>query len=324
LDTLGIDTHPSVGEEALALSAISSLRANRIYPKFLYVTPRQTALWREVFCRHSPVHGNPEFARIYQEVFARTAVETGPKKVVVVGLGCGTGLKEAQLCAQLKAQGSEPIFAAVDVSRDLVTESVRAVTAIGAEHRRSLVCDLNEVAYLADWLDRTFADLPRVITFFGLVPNLTPSFVTQLFRAVLRPGDVLLVSAHLAPVSENVPLAAAMQKVLPQYDNAETQAWLGAALEAWNISGRVDPPKISIGEVEWIPAFIAWTRWISPEPFEQWGVRFEPGINRGLLIFQSLRYTPELFEEKLEPSGLRAERLALTACLEEGIWAVRR
>ena len=67
-------------EEQLEYEIEASLRANLLDPKLLYVTPRQTELWRQVFLKHSPIHGNPEFARIYREAFRRV-VETTPERV---------------------------------------------------------------------------------------------------------------------------------------------------------------------------------------------------------------------------------------------------
>ncbi len=322
--SLPLDFHPSVQEGALEREAVASLQANRIDPKLLYVTPRQAELWRQVFLRHSPIHGNPEFARIYRDSFARIAATMARGKVWLVGLGCGTGRKEAELCARLKAEGSEVIFSAIDVSRDLVAESAEKLIAAGAEPRRSLVCDLAETDFLAGWLGRATEALPRLFTFFGLVPNLAPSAVTRLFRAVLRPGDVLLASAHLAPVGDGVDLSAAMESVLPQYDNPETQAWLEAALEHWGLRDRVDAPAMSIGEIEGIPAFVALAKWKSSAPFEKGGHRIAPKMDEPLRVFHSLRYTPTLFEQRLRSEGFQVELLAQTACREEAIWALRR
>jgi len=191
----------------------------------------------------------------------------------------------------------------------LVVESVQKLTAAGARHERNLVCDLAEADFISDWLEHSAGNLPRVITFFGLVPNLAPSTVIRLFRAVVRPGDVLLASAHLAPVGEGTDVAPAMQRVLPQYDNPETLAWLKAALEALGIKDQVELPEIKIGEMEGVPAFVATARW-----------------KRGgapLQLFHSLRYTPILFEETLRSAGFEIERLAITSCREEAIWAIR-
>jgi hypothetical protein len=318
-----VDLHSSVEEGTIERAAIESLLANRIDPKLLYVTARQAELWRQVNLRHSPIHANPEFARIYRDAFARVAGALPPGKIWLMGLGCGTGLKEAELGARLKTAGREVLFSAIDVSHDLVAESVEKLIGTGAEHRRSLVCDLGETDFLADWLGRESEGFPRLFTFFGVVPNLAPSVVTRLFRAGLRPGDVLLVSAHLAPVSEGTDLPAAMRRVLPQYENPETLAWLGAALEHWGLQELVDAPRMGVGEVEGIPAFVASARWKSGEPFEKWGRRFSPKIEEPLRLFHSLRYTPPLFETLLRNEGFGAELLAKTACGEEAIWAVR-
>lgn len=322
--TLQIDFHPSVGERALDREAVESLRANRIDPKLLYVTPRQAELWRQVFLRHSPIHANPEFARIYREAFAWVVDQLKPGKVLLVGLGCGTGLKELELYSCLKTRGRGALFSAIDVSRDLVEESARKLIAAGVGHERSLVCDLAEADYLADWLDRAARreNLPRLITFFGLVPNLAPSVVTRLFKAILRPGDILLASAHLAPVGDELDLPAAMRSVLPQYDNPETLAWLMAALEHGDLEDRVDAPETKIGEIEGVPAFVATARWKSSEPFERWGQRFSPKIEEPLRLFYSLRYTQVLFENLLRREGFNIELLAMTSCREEAIWAV--
>src|ERR1700722_243611 len=323
---LTIDFHPSVREEALKREAIESLQANRIDSKFLYVTPRQAELWRQVFLRHSPIHANPEFARIYRDAFARVGDQLQPGKIMFVGLGCGTGLKELELYSHLKARGRHALFSAIDVSHDLVAESAQKLVVAGARHQRRLVCDLAESMFLADWLDREAGreNLPRLITFFGLAPNLTPSVVMRLFRAVLRPGDILLVSAHLAPIGDGRDLPAAMRSVLPQYDNPETLAWLTAALEHLELKDLVDAPEMKIGEVEGVPAFVAQARWKTSEPFERWGRRFLPNKEEPLRLFHSLRYTPPLFEDLLRNAGFNVELLAMTSCREEAIWAVRR
>jgi hypothetical protein len=309
LQTLTIDFHPSIREGALERELAESLQANRIDPKFLYVTPRQAELWRQVFLRHSPIHSNPEFARIYRETFARVAERLQPGKVHLVGLGCGTGLKELDLYSHLKAYDREVLLSAIDVSHDLVVESAQKLAAAGAGHQRSLVCDLAEASFLAEWLDRVSGELSRLMTFFGLVPNLSPSVVKRLFRSLLRTGDILLVSAHLAPVGEGIELPAAMRSVLPQYDNPETMAWLDAGLENAGLKYLLEAPEMTIGEVEGVPAFIATARWKSK-------------ISEPLRLFYSLRYTPSLFENLLREEGFSVELLALTSCREEAIWAV--
>ena len=176
----------------------SALAANRIDPKFLYITPRQSELWREVFQRHSPIHGNPEFARIYRDAFAKIVRDTRSGAVKLIGLGCGTGVKERDLCLCLKSRGIQSHFSAVDISLGLVAESMRNLAEAGAKFERSLMCDLAATELLSAWLARNDSETPRMVTLFGLVPNLAPVVAARIMRAVLRPGDVLLVSAHRA------------------------------------------------------------------------------------------------------------------------------
>jgi L-histidine N-alpha-methyltransferase len=302
---------------------LASLRANRIAPKLLYVSPLQAGLWRQVFLKHSPIHGNPEFSRIYREAFARAAKLMPQGEVHVVGLGCGTGMKEADLCSQLEPNRRTVLFSPIDISRDLVEESAGRLAKAGARVVGHAVLDLAEVDRIAQWIAETRGNAPIVFTFFGMVPNLEPSLVTRLLRAILQPGDVVLVNAHLAPVGENVDLATAMAKVLPQYDNAETLAWLGEALAEWGLTDHLDAPKMKIGEVEGIPALVATARWKSTAAFDEWGRRFTPKAEEPLHLFHSLRYTPEHFEQLLRDAGFNPERLAMTACREEAIWAAR-
>lgn len=306
--------------------AIASLQANRIDLRFLYVTPRQAELWRQVSLRHSPMHGNPEFARIYHDAFAQVLDQFTPAQVFLVGLGCGTGAKEFELATRLKSRGQEILFSAIDVSHDLVMESAQKLTGASADHRRSLVCDLRESAFLREWLDNVESQRPRLITFFGLAPNFVPSEMARLFRAILRPGDLLLASAHLAPVHDENPdeLPAAMASVLPQYDNPETLAWLTAALEAWGLEKLVGPPEMKIGQVEGIPAFVAEAKWKTNAPFERWGHCFAPKIEEPLRLFYSLRYTPQRFENVLRQEGFSVKLLSITSCRQEAIWSVRR
>jgi L-histidine N-alpha-methyltransferase len=306
-----IDVHPLIAHISLEREVEASLRANELNPKLLYVTPRQTELWRQVFLKHSPIHGNPEFARIYRDAFTRLAEEWSPGKIWLVGLGCGTGMKERELCSQLESNGHEVTFSAIDVSRDLAAESAQRLADAGARSERHYVCDLYWISSIQRWLDEINAADRRIITLFGLVPNLPPPFVVRLLSDLLRPGDVLLINAHLAPVGDGVDLEEAMQKVLPQYANPETLAWLGAALDQWKLRESMGEPRMDTGLMKTIPAILAFTDRKSPATAD-------------FLLFRSLRYTPELFENLLSDAGFETERLAMTACREEAIWSVRQ
>ncbi len=310
-----IDLAPAAVQEDTSQIRREALRSNRIDPGFLYVTPRQAELWREVSLRHAPVHRDPEFRRIYEDAFARlTAEEKETEEIALIGLGCGTGQKEAQLYAHLRREGREISFSAIDVSRDLVREATGRLADSGAPDHRGLVCDLGRTDVWRAWLDDSRRTGRRIVTFFGLVPNFRPSQLGDIWRAALRPGDLLLASVHLAPVQEKDggDLAAALKVVLPQYDNSETLAWLQAGLEVLDVATLVHSPAITMGEVEGIPAFVGSAQWkeaARPEP---------------LRLFSSLRYTPELFAALLRREGLAGECRAITVCRQEAIWCIQR
>ena len=306
----GITIHPSMTNINLDEVLAASLRANRLDPKLLYVTPRQAELWREVSLKHSPIHTNPEFTRIYREAYARVVEEMRAEKIHMVGLGPGTGLKEAELAKQMCSKGHEVSFSAIDVSRHLVEEASKRVLTTGSSADRHLVCDLAELEYIKNWLDSGDPETPRLFTFFGVVPNLKPDFVAKLLGEILRPGDVLLASVHLAPVSEGVDIDAAMNTILPQYDNAETLAWLHEAVVHWQLNARMQEPRIVSDRLGKIPRIRGLASWNSP-------------LEATFQLFFSLRYTPEFFEILLHDAGVQGEMLAVTSCREEAIWAVR-
>jgi hypothetical protein len=66
-----------------------------------------------------------------------------------------------------------------------------------------------------------------VVTFFGMMPNFSPTEVLPRLAGLLRSKGVLLVSANLAP-GQNY--AAGVRKILPLYDNTLTGEWLFSVL----------------------------------------------------------------------------------------------
>jgi SAM-dependent methyltransferase len=318
-----ITIHPSTTNIDLEQVLGYSLRKNRLDPKLLYVTPRQAELWREVSLKHSPIHTNPEFTRIYRESYARIAEENCPEKIHLVGLGPGTGQKENELASRLQEGGKGVRFSAIDVSRDLVVESSKRVGSTGASTDQHLVCDLVELGFIKGWLDTVDRDTPRLFTFFGVVPNLNPMLVVKLLHELLRPGDVLLASVHLAPIGDGLDESAAMKRIEPQYNNPETLAWLREAMTQWKLNDLMQEPQIRVGRQRSVPRIGAIAPWNSFETYLRYGGNRGVFADVAFVLFSSLRYTPALFEELLRHAGVQGEMLAITACREEAIWAVR-
>ena len=154
----------------------------------------------------------------------------------------------------------------------------------------------------------------RVITFFGLMPNFPTAAAQRLWRALVRPGDLLLASVHLAPANgvDRAAVARAMEKVLPQYDNPENADLARRRPRVCQTLGRwcIRPASSSGKSREHRPSS---AKRLGKPPgsltFVRWGERFHVDPDRPLGIFQSLRYLPETFEVLVHAAGLRAERL---------------
>ncbi|MFM6277664.1 MAG: L-histidine N(alpha)-methyltransferase, partial [Dolichospermum sp.] len=66
-----------------------------------------------------------------------------------------------------------------------------------------------------------------IITFFGMIHNFTPDEILPILSNFLQPGDILLMSANLAPADNYL---TGINKILPQYDNELTKDWLMTVL----------------------------------------------------------------------------------------------
>jgi hypothetical protein len=204
-----------------------------------------------------------------------------------------------------------------------VEDSAQRLIAAGAASERHLVCDLGELEFIKGWLDVSGHDLPRLFTLFGVVPNLEPMFVARLFRELLRPGDVLLASVHLVPVGNGLSQFAAMEKIEPQYKNLETLAWLREAMAQWKLNEWMAEPQIVTSGHRRVPCICGLAYWNSAETYLRFTGDADATADPCFELFFSMRYTPAVFEELLRHAGVRGEMLAITACREEAIWAIR-
>jgi len=86
------------------------------------------------------------------------------------------------------------------------------------------VCDLATADDLPANLGSRFTfHVSRITTFFGMIPNFEPQIILPKLASLVRPKDLLLFSANLAPGNN---YAAGMKKILPQYNNPLTRDWL--------------------------------------------------------------------------------------------------
>jgi len=129
-----LDFHPSIPEQVLRRRMWNRCGDNRLEPAFLYATPHQAALWREVF--------SPAFAHSYHpdsRAFTRKRIvdwwkRLGAGKIEIVGLGSGTGQKELALHTALKSDEREISFPLSTSARSFVLRRWIKLVHAGAEH----------------------------------------------------------------------------------------------------------------------------------------------------------------------------------------------
>jgi len=152
-------------------------------------------------------------------------------------------------------------------------------------------------------------NLHRLITLFGVLPNLSPLPLLQRVSRFLRPRDFLLFSANLAPGSQG---RVGTLRILPQYDNLPTRRWLAGALSRlrpkWKKGSIVfgvfpDPCQPSLSRIE--------ARWmIGDKPTH--------------ILFSSRRPTARQVEAWLRASGLCRVQRWVDPKGEEAVWLATR
>jgi L-histidine Nalpha-methyltransferase len=227
---LSITVHPGCFPEATARRCATVLVRGRVPASLHYQGAAQAARWRALYERWSPFVQRPGYRAMFDAGFAKV-VSQAPESVAVIGLGCGTGDKELALIGRLLARSVNMAFAPVDISVPLVTAAaLLARKSLPSAGIQPLVADLsNPETDLSDWLGSILpATDQRVFTFFSLLPNFEPADILPRLAGWLRPHDRLLLTANLAPGDD---FNAGLARILPQYDNAETRAWLATFLE---------------------------------------------------------------------------------------------
>ena len=318
--------HPSLFPEAVHARLRASFQTRRIHGAFHYDTARRARRWMAVHAAHAPAPTAGGAVSLYDRAVAEAVERLEPRPWTCVGLGCGSGHKEARVLAALAARRLASVYIPVDVSVPLVLVSREAaLRRVPGSLVRGLVADLAD----ADDLDAALAPLHppgegRCVTLFGMFPNFEPGFLFERLARWLRPGDRLIFSANLAPGPD---VAAGTAEVLPQYDNAETRAWLATLLEDHGV-----PPGSGAVEfrIESDPDFDGCARivadWVVAQPSELVLDRetfvLEPGAR--LRLFYSYRHTPASMEAGARRHGLRLDASWTAASGQEGVFLAER
>ncbi len=323
--------HRSLRADAQQILRRNSLRSGAIHHSFHYQTPKHSQLWLAVHERHAPLFSNPDFSNIFSKVSIEAAQNLAGKNIHVIALGPGGGDKEAILLGALRAHDCDIRYTPIDASLELTLLSSEMAALLTTRGIHPIAGDLSLLEELPSWLEQFPQDEIRVFTAYGIAPNFHP---TELFGAlshILRKEDYLLLSANMAPTPQiqsgamspnEASYQAGCEAILPQYDNAETLAWITQILEDWHISDLLTKPRFAVQKVDSINALVASSEWKHDTQltWEGENLRFTEG--QSLRLFFSLRYTPQNLALTLAKHGLRLNAGHITSCGQEGVWSV--
>lgn len=335
--TAEVTIHRSQFPDQVQRDLADSLRTRKVNHKFHYDSPKQTQKWLALHQQFSPSRTDPGCSAVYDRAFAACVEQfrgklfspgssESQRGVNLIGIGCGGGRKDAQLLTLLTRAGTLPRYSPCDVSTSMVLVARNtALTAIPTLECDPWVFDLANADNLPELFDsRPQRELPRIITFFGMIPNFEPGAVLNKLANLIRPGDWLLFSANLSPGPDYL---AGLQKILPQYDNTPTREWLmtflldlGVENGDGEIQVCIEPGAPGDGAGRILASFRFRRRVnirIGIDQFE-----FAPG--EMIRLFFSYRYTPSLIRDMLGRVGMNVRQEFITASGEEGVFLCGR
>jgi hypothetical protein len=323
---VSVAIHPSLFPDAVHARLLASFQTRRIHGAFHYDTARRAHRWMAVHAAHSPAVTADDARSIYDEAARESVAALEPGQWGCIGLGCGSGHKEARVVAALAAQGSSVTYLPLDVSVPLVLISREAALAQVPKLKvHPIAADLTDVSDLSAVIDSLVpSGVGRFFTLFGMLPNFEPEFIFGRMASWLRLGDRMLFSANLAPGPE---LEAGVRTVLPQYDNPEPQAWLRTILEDHGVAADAGSVVFHIEPVDGFPgcARIA-ADWVvsrsSELVLDRESFPLLPGER--LRLFFSCRHTPGSIEFGLRSQGLRLAQSWIAGSGEEGVFSAER
>ncbi len=321
-----VTIHASQFPENVRRDLLTSLRTRKVNHKFHYDSVKQTNQWLALHQAYSASRNDDDCAATYDRAFAGAVATIKSEAIHVLGLGCGGGQKDTRLLRLLRAADREVRYTPCDVAvaMTLVARQV-ALATVPAEKCFPLVCDLAT----ADDLPEVLASLsspryPRLITFFGMIPNFEPGAILPKLAALIRPEDSLLFSANLAPGAD---YAAGVQAILPQYDNALTRDWLRTFLLDLGVERSDGDLRFGVAEDSagsGLKKIVAQFHFTRARQIQVESDPFTFSVGDLLELFFSYRYTPARVRQALADGGLSVEAEWITPSGEEGVFFVKR
>ena len=271
----------------------------------LYAPPSLARLWKEVHLNYSPFYQRPALRRLYTQpaTVLRALLRHAPYNFIA--LGCAEGLKESLLLRKLP---KPTLLLTADTCLSMAKIAARKLPAYAKIARQIDLTSPSSISrILTPPSPRSKSKAPspaRLITLFGVLPNLDPLPLLRRLARAMKRGDLLLFSTNLAPGNSSF---SGARKVLPQYDNPITRRWVEAAVQRYrpklpqgtlHIGIHPDPQQSSLPRIE--------ARWISRKSTR--------------IVFASRRPTRSQVEQWIQVARLHKIARFIDTLGEEGVW----
>ena len=322
---VNVAIHASQFPENVRSDLLASLRTRQVNHKFHYDSVKQTQKWLALHQIYSPTRNDADCLAAYENGFAAATSQIQSPHVNVIGLGCGGGQKDTRLLRQLTAAGHTVSYAACDVAVAMVLVARQtALAVVPPDQCFPLVFDLAAADDLPAVLDQTLApEAARLITFFGMIPNFEPEVILPRLASLIRPADVLLFSANLAPGPD---YTAGVRQILPQYDNAPTREWLLTFLFDLGVERGDGELRFTIetDPVSGLQRVVGMFHFTRSCRIEIESDTFDFAAGSALRLFFSYRYTPGRVRAALVSHGLIVREQWITRSEEEGVFLCQK
>ena len=274
----------------------------------LYSHPSLARLWKKVHLTCSPFYQRPAVRRLYTQPATVLRARLRHAPYHLFALGCAEGLKESLLLRKLPKPA---LLLTADTCLSMAKFAARKLPARAKVARQINLTSTRSLSRLfLSTIPQPKSKIPspaRLITLFGVLPNLDPLPLLRCLAKNMAPKDLLLFSANLAPGKDG---RLGALRILAQYDNQLTRKWLTTALH--RSRPRIPPGHLQFG--------------VFPDPKQKTLARIEArwlSQNPPIIIFASRRPTLSHLENWIRTSGLRRLHRWIEPKGEEGVWLVQ-
>jgi uncharacterized SAM-dependent methyltransferase len=301
------------------------LRTRALSGKFLYDSPAQAQRWLAYHQAYSPSRTESALVVRYQQAFGAALQQLSAAPLHYISLGCGGGTKDLLFLQQASIRQPPLGFTPTDVSPALIVETMCKVqSAFPTLPSFPLVIDLEAGPDFAALLAQPETpDTQRLFTCFGMLPNFAYQTFLPYLHRLMRPDDLLLLSANLSPH----PYPEACLHIVPQYDNPLAHTWYTGLLDSLGFvttdyAMHVEAHALHTdGQIWQMRAVAQFVRDIHLRVYDE---AFSFAAGERLQLFFSTRFTPPIMPHILQGAGLTVVDTFLFASQEEGIYLCRR